>query len=152
MKIALWLEAPDVGAHLNGDEGVVILAPPGSLSPDELQAAKPELRRFLAENPDAPCAERAREYLVQAALDRIVTAYLRAGKPYTHPSPKEDTVRDGLERVWVAARVDATDAARFPEALSRWEREILRAISTAADQTEQRLTRTSLGDCDEKDV
>ena len=133
MSIVRQIDELGAGAHLNGQAGVLIVADPGWFDAEDLKAAKPDLRLHLRTHPEAPCAERLREYLVDMTLDRFAVAHREAENPPAAPSTQEVEARDRLERMWIESRKDATAASEFPEAVARCKHAVLRAISNGAE-------------------
>lgn len=117
-----------LAAHLNGQDGVIVIALPGTFDAAELVEAKPSLRRLLMRKPNAKCAERARLVLVGAAFDRIQSAYELAGLPGTTVTADEAALQECLESTWLRSRTDASAACGFIEALDRWERAVTDSI------------------------
>lgn len=110
----ILLADPTVGVHLDGEDGLLIVARPGSwVNTDFWREAKTEVRNILLADPGHESAERARNILAQNALDDIEWAY--RGRDATCPC-----LGDSVDRAWVEARRDVRAAMRFPGVLREW--------------------------------
>ena len=107
MSIVRELDELGAGAHLNGQAGVLIVADPAWFDAQDLKAAKPDLRRHLRTHPEAPCAERLREYLIDNAFERFAVAHRKAGSPPAAPSLKPTIWISDTRPVVVVEVIDA---------------------------------------------